>query len=306
MLDAETGHRPSRLFNLGSEVTQVSLLSTYFRPVPGTATELVDAILPGPEQVQLMGASIARIESLHNRYLITDAPISNIDFNIIDMEAPDHSQLTLEILRSQREFFQNRVLDSPYIVCDPDLLFLKTVGALFHDDFDIALTARANRRMPFNSGIFFVNNRHPDAAFRFWDLQVRAIEADFMADAGWYGDQLVLRHIIENRATKHSPYLYEVDGLKIRILDGAQYNYSPPREHPYLFLKPDVHVFHFKGRCRSYMKKFYEYYIDRPHDWFYKAPWFLWDSIQLEWRRKREKALYWSANRISPKCVEHG
>ena len=52
----------------------------------------------------------------------------------------------------------------PTVVCDADLLFLRSVESAFDEEFDVAITRR-DARCPFNSGVFFV--RPTEAARRF-------------------------------------------------------------------------------------------------------------------------------------------
>lgn len=287
---------------MDSGVISISLLSTYFAPLAGSYAANIDAILPGPEQARLMGLSFAQHDRLERQYLITDdiAQFSNI--NYILAASPESDQLTLEILRKQRDFFKYNSLRAPIIVCDTDLLFFKSVSHLFEKDFDIALTKRlGNRKMPFNSGIFFVNNRNRDAGYQFWSLQVQTIERYFMSDAGWYGDQLVLTKIIDDLATPVGDDLYEIDGLRILVLDGKDYNFSPKREHSYLFLRPNVHVYHFKGRSRAYMRHFYRFYVSPEKDRFLTPFKILFYSVTLELSRKKLKHLYLQAReRLRP------
>ncbi|MGV1915065.1 hypothetical protein [Rhizobium sp. 22-785-1] len=287
---------------MGSEVGGISILSTYFAPLVGSVAAHIDAILPGPEQAQLMGQSFSQRNQLARQYLITDTDIHIPNIERIVVEKPLSGQLTLEILRRQRDFFKHNANPTPIIVCDTDLLFFKSVSHLFDMNFDIAITRRhGNRTMPFNSGIFFVNNRTPNAGYRFWTLQVQTIERCFMNDAGWYGDQLVLTKIITDLATPVGKDMYEVDGLKILVLDGDQYNFSPNREHSYLFLRPNVHVYHFKGRSREFMRYFYRFYISSEERDIFTPLKILFHSIRLELSRKKLKGLYLQAReRLSP------
>lgn len=287
---------------MGSEVKGISLLSTYFAPLAGSCAASIDAILPGPEQARLMGLSFAQNDRLERQYLITDAMEDRSDIDHVMTENPLNGQLTLEILRKQRDFFKQHPVHNPFIVCDTDLLFFKSVSHLFDRDFDIALTRRSeNKKMPFNSGIFFVNNRKPFAAHQFWSLQVQTIERYFMTDAGWYGDQLVLTKIVDDLATPIANDLYEIDGLRILVLDGNDYNFSPKREHSYLFLRPSVHVYHFKGRSRAFMNYFYRFYISPEKDRFLTPLKILFYSVALELSRKKLKCVYLQAReRLRP------
>ncbi|WP_149737717.1 hypothetical protein [Rhizobium sp. RU20A] len=252
-----------------------------------------------------MGLSFAACDRLATQWLMGDSPADVLGMTAIAVLAPAPHALTLDILRRQRDFFIARPPETPFLVCDPDLLFFKPISDLFEDDFDIAFTRRSgSRRMPFNSGIFFVNNRKPEAAARFWSMQVDAIEQAFMADAGWYADQLVLRHLIEEKAVALGSDRYRLDGLTIRIIDGETYNFSPRREHPYLLRRPDVHVYHFKGRCRSYMAAFYRHFI-APVKPPMEPMMRLLAALRLDRERGRLKPLYVRAReRCAPVGVE--
>jgi len=249
-----------------------------------------------------MGLSFSQHDRLERQYLITDVAAQHSAIDYIPAESPVDGQLTLEILRKQKNFFEHNPVLTPLIVCDTDLLFFKSISRLFDRDFDIALTKRSdNKKMPFNSGIFFVNNRNPDAGHQFWALKVQTIERYFMSDACWYGDQLVLTKIMDELSTPLGNDLYEVDGLKILVLDCNDYNFSPARDHSYLCLRPQCHVYHFKGRSRAFMQYFYRFYISAEKNSFLTPLKILFYSAWLELQHKQLKTLFTqSRERLRP------
>ena len=188
-------------------------------------------------------------------------------------------------------------------MCDPDALLVRAgIEQVFDDSFDIAITRRDDRRMPYNSGVVFVNDHSSDCGQRFHRLQGEIITELFSKEAGWFGDQLVLTEIIEKRSTQVSKDLYDGNGLRIKILDAAKYNFSPNRNHPYLLMPPrGVVLYHFKGRCRTYMYDFFQFFVERRFKGIVRLVWLPIRFVVNEWRRKSVKSLFLrSAVRVMP------
>lgn len=276
-------------------MTKIHLLSTYILPKHETMESRIDNVIPGSDQLAMMESSLSSHGASVQQHVITSSEVAIEKASVHKVDRVSWSELTLEILRLQRNFFlQSAQENTNWIVCDPDFLFFRNPDFVFDDDFDVAITVRQHSLMPYNSGIFFIRN-HGGSAARFFDAQIETIEHHFMSNAQWFGDQLVLRFIIENAEMIPHEDIFLFNGLRIKLLDARQFNFSPAKEHPNLLRPPDVIAYHFKGRCRVYMKYFYRYYVARdglPRFW--RVSRFL-DFWKLKLERSRLKPIYRAA-----------
>ena len=286
-----------------SDLTGVNLLTCHFSRVPGSSNAAINELISGARQAELLARSFQKNARLGSAYFISDVEVSSDILKVITAPRPLEHELTLAIIRQFVEFFQSRADDGKYVVCDPDILLVRAgIEQAFDDSFDIAITRRSDRRMPYNSGVVFVNNLSPDCGQRFYRLQDKIIAEIFRKEAGWFGDQLVLTEIIEKRSTQVSKDVYVCNGLRIKILDAAKYNFSPNRDHPYLAPPPrGVVLYHFKGRCRTYMDDFYQFFVERRFEGIVRLVWLPIKFLVNEWRRKSVKPLFLrAAERVMP------
>ena len=273
---------------------KVNVLSTYISPPPNTIEEKLNSILIGSQQLSLMANSLELSGHDFRQYVISSANIKIKDAVILPVNNVDQESLTLEIIKLHRNHLLSSKDDECWIVCDPDFLFFGDVFHVFRDDFDVAMTYRNSVSMPYNSGIFFLRNNQGSAS-HFFKIQADIVEKEFKENARWFGDQLVLKHIIDHAFYDEVKKIYRYDGLKIKLLDSEIYNYSPNREHPNLLLTPRCLAYHFKGRCRSYMRYFYKHYVDdREVNILSKIELFF-DFLLVEWQRKKVKKIYEAA-----------
>jgi hypothetical protein len=259
--------------------------------------------MTGDRQAELLARSFQINARLGAAYFISDTEAASDILKTITAPRPLESELTLAVIRQFFEFFVSRADGGKYVVCDPDVLLVGPgIEKVFDETFDIAITRRGDRRMPYNSGVVFVNNLSSDCGQRFYRLQDEIIAELFSKEAGWFGDQLVLTEIIEKRSTQVSKDLYDCNGLRIKILDAAKYNFSPNRDHPYLLPPPrGVVLYHFKGRCRTYMDDFFQFFVERRFYGIVKLVWLPIKFVLNEWRRKSVKSLFLRAvERVMP------
>ncbi|MBF9022640.1 hypothetical protein FZCC0069_05670 [Rhodobacterales bacterium FZCC0069] len=253
--------------------------------------------------MELLARSFQKNARLGSAYLISDVEVASDIWKTIRAPRPLQNELTLAVIRQFVEFFVSRADGDKYVVCDPDVLLVGPgIEKVFDDTFDIAITRRGDRRMPYNSGVVFVNNLSFDCGQRFYRLQDEIITELFSKEAGWFGDQLVLTEIIEKRSTLVSKDVYDCEGLRIKIIDAAKYNFSPNRDHPYLLPPPrGVVLYHFKGRCRTYMEDFFQFFVERRFKGIVRLVWLPIKFFVNEWRRKSVKPLFSRAEeRVMP------
>ncbi len=285
------------------DLTCFNLLTCHFSPVTGSSNAAINELIGGARQAELLARSFQKNALLGSAYLISDVEVVSDVLKTIRAPRPSERELTLAVIRQFVEFFQFHADRGKYVVCDPDMLLVRAgIEQVFDDSFDVAITRRDDRRMPYNSGVVFVNDHSSDCGQRFYRLQDEIITELFSKEAGWFGDQLVLTEIIEKRSTQVSKDLYDCDGLRIKILDAAKYNFSPNRDHPYLVPPPrGVVLYHFKGRCRTYMYDFFQFFVERRFKGIVRLVWLPIRFVVNEWRRKSVKSLFLrSAERVMP------
>jgi hypothetical protein len=285
------------------DLTCVNLLTCHFSPVPGSSNAAINELIGGARQAELLARSFQHNACLGSAYFISDTEAASDILKTITAPRPSENELTLAVIRQFVDFFVSRADGGKYVICDPDVLLVGPgIEKVFDETFDIAITRRGDRRMPYNSGVVFVNDHSSDCGQRFYRLQDEIITELFSKEAGWFGDQLVLTEIIEKRSTQVSKDLYDCNGLRIKILDAAKYNFSPNRDHPYLAPPPrDVVLYHFKGRCRTYMEDFFQFFVERRYKGIVRLVWLPMKFVENEWRRKSVKSLFLrAAERVMP------
>ena len=269
----------------------LDLVSFHAAPPPGSAAAAIDALLPGPRQLALSRASFERHHRLRRHVVLTDATTALGGMEAFRGPVRHGPTFMLDALRLQRDFLAAADHAVPMVFCDPDILFLRPVDGVFDSTFDLAFTRRAHRVMPFNSGIFFLSAGRKAEVVAFWTLQVEIVETMLMAQAGWFADQLVLNEIVA-RAERLAGDDHRIGPVRFRLLDAARYNYTPHRDHPYLFRVPGASVYHFKGRCRTFMEPFFRYHVASRGAWVRRLPAFLRDCVALERAHHRLKAVF--------------
>lgn len=133
-------------------------------------------------------------------------------------------------------------IEPPFVLMDTDMLVTKDISGGFGED--VAMTWRDPHRvavrgmvipMPWNGGLVFVNDRNFVA-----DVYDH-MKAQTPIFQEWYGDQIALRDVASR--------------YKVKRLESAEWNYSPDGMEE---IKPDVRVYHFKGKRKYLMPKFAE------------------------------------------------
>lgn len=275
-------------------MNEVHLLSANITQDHNFEENSISQILSGQDQLSLMSLSARRnIANVQLHAIVSEDVKLPKDFNVSYVKQKYSTQLTLDILKLQRDYFFQKGDAQHWIVCDPDLLFFKDISAVFNQDFDIAFTVRSSSTMPHNSGIFFIKNQKDhNFAEKFFNDKIEIIEKHLKENSGWFADQLVLKWIIDRSTFDENDGLHHFNGYRILLLDGNEYNYSPNREHPNILRQPTCSVYHFKGRCRSYMKYFKKYYLDTANRPFYWRLQIIIDFVRSEIERKKYKKFY--------------
>ncbi|WP_340300727.1 hypothetical protein [Roseobacter sp. HKCCD5988] len=283
---------------------KINLVTCFFKPSNSSSNSDINQIISGPQQADLLARSFQNFSSLGTAFFISNEHSDSPFLRNINVPDPDVNKLTLEVIRKFNFFFSKYEFEDPhFVVCDPDFLLISPgVEAVFDGSFDIGVTLRPDKRMPYNSGIFFVDNSRINAGKIFYQLQEDLINEKHMDHASWFCDQLVISDLLDSKSEYIGGGLYKVNDLIIKVFDAKKYNFSPNRDHPNLFSVPSgVVLYHFKGRCRTSMKLFFKYFVEDNSSSRFKIFRYIMQALYAEFLRKKYKRLFVMAkDRIMP------
>jgi hypothetical protein len=172
-------------------------------------------------------------------------------------------RLMMERAEAQLRYIEQSPFDRPIILLDSDILINGSLAPTFEEDFDIAVTWRASKRMPINGGLLILNNRRPEVARSFFARYVRTYQEHYAEQAAWYGDQLALRDCVGLNLKQYATYrLHEVDGCRILLLPCDTHNFSPDNSFGEIAEpREDKLVLHFKGERKRLMLPFWQAWL---------------------------------------------
>ena len=193
---------------------------------------------------------------------------------LTDLHTPFPPQTSAEILRlpldarapmlsrARAWLAYLRMATGHVIFLDNDILINGDLAHVFADEFAVALTYRDERKWPINAGINFAHGRRLADAAAFHDLWLqRYLLADEQSGV-WGGDQDVLRELFaEVDFARDDSFGCCLDGMTVRFLPCARYNYSTRRAADMSGHYPDAAVLHFKGRRKPFMLPYFQQYI---------------------------------------------
>ena len=268
-------------------------------PAKGTPQFKVWEILPGQEQFELFRRSVRSIDNQAQFVVITDSETSfggnAADTQVVRCVTNTH-EIMLERTRRQLEFLENNDFRVPIVFVDTDMLILASLSPVFDQSFDIAVSLRSDGAMPVNGGLFLVNNRQPKRSLQFFRELLERMETESRAERReWYGDQVALSHMLgqlDNRVDVG--ITREYGGFSILFLNSDTFNFSPPSEHPKLWQDlTGKYIYHFKGRCRAYMKDFWRLRVNPDATWFQRLPLArVLSQTKLELKRRQHKRMF--------------
>jgi len=159
--------------------------------------------------------------------------------------------------------------DSHVAFLDSDVLVQGSLAPVFASDFDVALTYRALRPWPINSGVMLVNGRHLDRGRAFFERTRDLVESRYRSNHTWGGDQDALEEQVAGAdCSRTDVFLHQSQGLTVLMLPCSDYNFSTPRDDSDAMLGPfpDKKVLHFKGRRKASYYAYWEKHLggDRP------------------------------------------
>jgi hypothetical protein len=214
------------------------------------------------------GAACTLLTTPDTRVRGVAGPLRRLDVPV------DHAALMLSRSRAQLACVQSSDFARPMVLLDSDILLRGSLQPLFAEDFDVALTWRANKPMPVNGGLLVLHNRRPDVSRAFFERFLHVYEERYAADAnaGWYGDQLALRDLVGLPWREFGgQQLVERDGCRIRLLPCDVWNFSPDNSLGAIVAGlPDKLVLHFKGQRKRLMEPFWRCFLEPEASWW---PW---------------------------------
>lgn len=184
----------------------------------------------------------------------------------------DPSQpLMIAEIDAWRHFVESADFDRLTLFLDPDILMQSCGGALWEDEYDIALTWRTDPEMHhgINAGVIGCRPQNKDAVIHFFRRLAETLATLPEADHGWYGDQEALCRLtgLTNPGLEPEERLV-VEGTSVRLLPVQDFNYAPPVDkngEPILEFSPVPAFVHFKGVRKkimfNYASKFLGYVV---------------------------------------------
>jgi len=216
--------------------------------------------------------------------LLTDAntDASGLRGGVKRVDNPiDHASLMLSRTQAQADYVRASSFKRPMAIVDSDMLINHTLSPVFKQDFDVALTWRADERMPINGGLILLNNRRPEKARAFFERFAGLYRECYAQDAAWYGDQLALRDLVglPNEAYGQQS-IVEAGGVKILLLPCETHNFSPRNRFAAILtpLREKV-ILHFKGERKRLMRPFWDVHLKPREN--------LLGRVSLAWLRAR-------------------
>jgi hypothetical protein len=230
-------------------------------------TQVVAGDPTGPEQINLLYRSALAVNPDVGLTILTapDTDLSALCFPHERIEsAVDFDRLMFERTRMQKEYVERRAPDAPLAFLDSDILFCRDIVPLFAEEFDVALTWRVDREMPFNGGVIFVNNKRRQAGQMFFEALEDIYREKQRGRLEWYGDQYALTELVgilpERLASLPA---HESRGIRFRFLPCELYNETPPNSFLTLLCGPrGAFLLHFKAALRRYMVPFWTFWLD--------------------------------------------
>ena len=187
----------------------------------------------------------------------------------------DPDRVMLSRMQSQIEYLERRAADHDVAFVDSDMIINASLGAVFSQDFDLALTYRDEPEMPINGGVIFVKGGRAPAAASFLRQVCDCYASKFAGQAHWWGDQRALIDVLgHERFAKRTADVFSVAGVKVRLLPCEQYNFSPENKFRAIAAPlSDKVILHFKGERKRLMPLYWQAHLAKAYDFRWKTWW---------------------------------
>jgi hypothetical protein len=158
---------------------------------------------------------------------------------------------------------------------DADMLINRPLAPLFSEDFDLALTYRANAEMPINGGVILVKQGRRAKAAQFLKRVAEVYATRYADQQHWWGDQRALIDVLgRERFDRRTSDSVKADGVTIRLLPCDEYNFSPENElHCIAAPLRDKFILHFKGERKRLMPLYWQAHMETRSNFTWRALW---------------------------------
>lgn len=211
---------------------------------------------PAEILMRILFKSIDRVHPNAAKFVLTDleTPISNFD-NVTIKRYPRRKGVISSQISGYLNFMKEWDRKDPLIFIDWDMILQRDLTPIFADPCDIMLTCREirNDQTPINTGLIIIP---VESSLKICDLFQDVLnelrDNPEYSTSEWVGDQLFLSNLLKDIVEKNTSGIFDYQGLKIKILDCNEYNFTPlyGSEKRYY---PDKFVVHFKGSRKSLM-----------------------------------------------------
>lgn len=188
----------------------------------------------------------------------------NDQIEIFRADVDDGAPLMYSRLTAQIEYIDGLATPTNLVFLDADILINANLTALFEQEFDIALTYRADQDMPINWGVMFVSTQHQGAASQFLKQVLEQYRNQYFTNPIFWCDQYALIDTIgRDRFFNRTSDRLEINGVKILLVPCATYNFSP-ENHARSILSElkDKKIIHFKGARKRFIQSYWQTYLE--------------------------------------------
>ena len=211
---------------------------------------------PPENLMRILFKSIDRINPNANKFILTDleTPLSHFE-NVTVKRYPRKKGVISSQISAYMNFMKEWDRNDPIVFIDWDMILQRDLTPLFSDACDIMLTCREirNDQTPINTGIIIIP---VNSSLKIYDLFEDILNElrdnpEYIATE-WVGDQLFLSNLLKDVLEEKTSGVFDYKGLKIKILDCNEYNFTPLYSSEKRFY-PDKFIVHFKGLRKTWM-----------------------------------------------------
>ncbi len=163
-------------------------------------------------------------------------------------------------------YVSSLAFNAPTVFLDSDAFLIRPMSNIFANNFDVAVTYRANPgMMPINEGVIYVNDRDPNAVIRFFRRYLATYlrlenMPDVIADYGnirrWRGGQLSINGVSGAQSRYARSIRITHDAIRLAYLPCSQFNLSDISEQEITRALIDrCAVLHLKGNRKSWLDR---------------------------------------------------
>ena len=163
-----------------------------------------------------------------------------------------YNPLMIWILEAQKNYIESDAFNCNSVLFSPDALIIKPLEEIFEQDFDCAVTLRADTIL--NNGVIFIKPQNKNRLIKLWDDAIKKCWSYHAALQNWGGDQKALQDVLSSAD-------YKPHGLNVIKVDMEKYNapYIRAGIETNKELLEKASIVHFKGDRKKLMQETWEY-----------------------------------------------